>query len=379
MSTQTIAETDAANLAEESSAVRGDLSVFLTTPVGPDPRRAYRDSLDSIQVADDLGYSYAWVAEAHFTPVIGLAAALSFLAAATQISDRIRLGTAVVPLAFDNPLRLAETAALVNSLSGQRLEFGVGKGNPRGFSTDAYNAFGLSEDNRDQLFARALTAVKTALREPIDAGGKAVTLYPPAEDLLDRIWQATGDHSTAAAAGAAGDGLLLFRTTPEGVAGDIQSVLIDSYLSSFDRSVGDPRIGVSRSVLIAASRREAINVAIAEFETHPNDHLVRPEANDAKSVEEYLIKFDIAFGSVDDVVETLSGDAAVTRSSNYLFSLPFAATGSPLYLEHLTVLANEIHPRLRRDEDALIPRTTPPRATSSAPTLRRRPPAGQRW
>jgi alkanesulfonate monooxygenase SsuD/methylene tetrahydromethanopterin reductase-like flavin-dependent oxidoreductase (luciferase family) len=344
------------------SAARGDLSVFLATPASKDPGQVYRDALSAIQLADALGYSYVWVAEAHFSSLIGVPAALSLLAAATQVADRIRLGTAVVPLAFDNPLRLAETAALVNTLSGQRLELGVGKGNPRGFSTDAYNAFGLDEGDRNQLYARALAGLKAVLRGSVQAGGKELSLYPPAEDLLDRIWQATGDHATAAAAGAAGDGLLLFRTTPEGVAGDVQSPLIDSYLSSFGPSRGDPRIGVSRSLLLASSRREAIEIATADFEERDTDHPQRPESTDAKSVEEYLIKSDIAFGAADDVVETLSRDAAVVRSTNYLFNFPFAPSGSPAFREGLEVLAAEIYPRLRRNEGAFAPR---PGATGS--------------
>jgi alkanesulfonate monooxygenase SsuD/methylene tetrahydromethanopterin reductase-like flavin-dependent oxidoreductase (luciferase family) len=339
------------------SADRGDLSVFLTTPAGKDPGQVYRDALDAVQVAETAGYSYAWVAEAHFSSDIGVPAALSLLAAASAVAGRIRLGTAVVPLAFDNPIRLAETAALVNALSAQRLELGVGKGNPRGFSTDAYHAFGLDEGNRNQLFAEALAALKGALRGSVQAGEKELELYPPGEDLLDRIWQATGDHATAAAAGAAGDGLLLFRTTPQGVAGDVQSGLIDSYLSSFDRSRGAPRVGVSRSLLLASSRREAIQIAAANFEEREPAYPQRPESTDAKSVEEFLIKFDIAFGTPDDVAETLSRDAAVVRSTNYLFSFPFAPNGSPAFREGLEVVAAEIYPRLRRDEGAVTPRS----------------------
>lgn len=350
MPTETAVLEETRNAGQDESAVRGELSVFLGTPATKDPGQVYRDALDSIQVAESLGYSYAWVAEAHFSALIGVPAALSLLAAATQVATRIRLGTAVVPLAFDNSLRLAETAALVNVLSRQRLEFGVGKGNPRGFSTDAYNAFGLHEENRNQLFARSLAELKEALRGTIHAGEKEVTLYPPAPDLLDRLWQATGDHGTAAAAGAAGDGLLLFRTTPEGVAGDVQSRLIDSFLSSFDRVHGEPRIGVSRSLLIGSSRRDAIAIAAADFEARESEHPILPNGRDARSIEEYLVEHDIAYGSVDDVVETLNHDEAVLRSTNYLFSFPFAPTGSSIYRENLGLLAAEIHPRLRHRE-----------------------------
>ena len=331
--------------------------MFLATPAGKDPGQVYRDALGAVELADALGYSCAWVAEAHFSSLIGVPAALSLLAAATQVADRIRLGTAVVPLAFDHPLRLAETAALVNALSGRRLELGVGKGNPRGFSTDAYTAFGLDEGDRNQLFARALTALKTALGGPVAADDKELNLYPPAQDLLDRVWQATGDRATAAAAGAAGDGLLLFRTTPEGVAGDIQSPLIDSYLSSFDPSRGAPRVGVSRSLLLASSRREAIEIATADFEERDTDHPQRPEGTDAKSVAEHLIKSDIAFGSADDVAETLSRDAAVVRSTSYLFNFPFAPSGTPAFRESLEVLAAEVYPRLRLADDAFTVRS----------------------
>jgi alkanesulfonate monooxygenase SsuD/methylene tetrahydromethanopterin reductase-like flavin-dependent oxidoreductase (luciferase family) len=334
----------------EDPAARGDLSVFLATSATKDPLRTYRDSLESIRAAEALGYSYAWVAEAHFSSIIALPVALAFLAAATQISDRIRLGTAVVPLAFDAPLRLAETAALVNALSGERLEFGVGKGNARGFSTDAYSAFGLDEGDRNELFVRALEAVKTALRDPIAVGDKEVMIYPPSGGLLDRIWQATGHRATAAAAGKAGDGLLLFRTVLEGIAGEVQSLLVDSYLDAFASSGAGsrPRIGVSRSLLIASSRREAIAIAQADFEARSADHPLLPEGTDAASVEKFLVGFDVAFGSVDDVVETLNGDAAVSRSTNYLFSLPFAATGSDAYKQGLDVVATEVYPRLRR-------------------------------
>lgn len=331
--------------------------MFLATPAGKDPGQVYRDALGAVELAESLGYSCVWVAEAHFNSFIGVPAALSLLAAATQVAGRIRLGTAVVPLAFDHPLRLAETAALVNALSAQRLELGVGKGNPRGFSTDAYNAFGLDEGDRNQLYARALTALKTALRGSVAADGKELNLYPPAEDLLDRVWQATGDQATAAAAGAAGDGLLLFRTTPEGVAGDIQSSLIDSYLSSFDPSRGAPRVGVSRSLLLASSRREAIEIATADFEERDAGHPQRPEGTDAKSVEEYLIKSDIAFGSVDDLVAALGRDAAVVRSTSYLFNFPFAPSGSPAFRESLEVLAAEVYPRLRLAADAFTVRS----------------------
>jgi alkanesulfonate monooxygenase SsuD/methylene tetrahydromethanopterin reductase-like flavin-dependent oxidoreductase (luciferase family) len=351
-----------AALTESGAAVRGDLSIFLATPAIADPLRAYTDAFESIELAEALGYGYAWIAEAQFSPLFGIPTALPFLAAVTQRVNRIALGTAVIPLAFESPLRLAETAALVNVFTHDRLELGVGKGNPKG-STDAYNAFGLNEGDRNQLFVKALEGLKHALRGVIDIGDKLVDLYPPADTLLERFWQATGDHTTASAAGKAGDGLMLFRTTPGGGAGDAQSALIDSYLRNFDHTRSAPRIGVSRAILLADSRGEAIRIAAAQYAAMPADNPFKPEGldvGDANAVEAYLRKTDVYFGTVDDVVEGLNNDNSVNRSTNYLFNTPFYPSGTTQFRESLATIANEVYPRVRRVPDALTVRTDAP-------------------
>jgi alkanesulfonate monooxygenase SsuD/methylene tetrahydromethanopterin reductase-like flavin-dependent oxidoreductase (luciferase family) len=339
----------------------GDLSIFLATPATANPYQTYADAFESIELAEALGYSYAWIAEAHFSSNFGIPTALPFLAAVTQRVSRIALGTAVIPLAFDVPLRLAESAALVNVLTHDRLELGVGKGNPRG-STDAYNAFGLNEGDRSALFAKSIEALKNALHGEIDLGDHRVSLYPPAVTLLDRIWQATGDHATANAAGAAGDGLMLFRTTPDGVAGDVQSLVIDSYLRNFDHTRSEPRIGVSRSLLLAESRAAAVQIAVDHCDSIDEDSPFKPESLDHDSVEAHLRKFDVYFGTVEDVVEGLNNDNAVNRSTNYLFNTPFYRTGTPQFRESLAVIAAEVYPRVRRVPDALRVRSEAPGA-----------------
>jgi alkanesulfonate monooxygenase SsuD/methylene tetrahydromethanopterin reductase-like flavin-dependent oxidoreductase (luciferase family) len=347
--------------ATDDAALRGDLSIFLATRATTDPHQTYVDAFESIELAESLGYSFAWVAEAHFSSNFGIPVALPFLAAVTQRVSRIALGTAVIPLAFDVPLRLAESAALVNVLTRDRLELGVGKGNPRG-SEDAYHAFGLDEGDRNQLFVKSLEALKVALRGQLDLSDHAVSLYPPAGTLLDRVWQATGDHATANAAGAAGDGLMLFRTTLAGVAGDVQSLLIDSYLRDFDHSRTEPRIGVSRSLLLADSRTEAVRIAVEHYESVDQDSPFRPQSLDVESVEAYLRKSDVYFGTVDDVVDGLNNDNAVNRSTNYLFNTPFYLSGTPQFRESLAVIATDVYPRVRQVPDALRVRSEAPGA-----------------
>ena len=321
-------------------AVRG-LSFFLTVPTDPEPGRVYTDALDSVRLAERLGFETAWVAEGHFT-LLGLPHALSFLAAAAQVAGRIRLGTAVLPLAFDNPIRVAETAAFVDALSDGRLELGVGKSNPQ--STAIFSAFGLSEGDREILYADALDGLRRAIDHGVTADGEQIPLYPPTAGIGGRLWQATGNPRTAAAIGRSGDGLLLFRLTPEGDPGRVQSALIDEYLGALPAGV-EPRIGISRGVLPAASRAEAIALIAAELETHPTRFRV-PAGPTPSGPQEYLDALNVKYGSPDEVVEQLSQDEAFVRSTDRLFSLPVSA-GTHAFREGLRQVAQEIHPRVR--------------------------------
>lgn len=320
---------------------RRGLSVFLQTPPADDPARSYDEAIDNIALAERYGYATAWLAEAHFAP-IGLPAALTVLAVAAKRTSTIGLGTGVIPLVFDNPIRLAEHAAVTDALAGGRLELGVGKGNGHGFSTSAFEAFGLSEADKQALYDVNYAELKVALGGTIDAGEKQVHLYPPPQALLTRLWQATATTANAAAIGRSGDGLLLHRLAFEGDTGTVQSELIDHYLdayrSEFDRA---PRIGVSRAVLPAASKADALALIRRDFAENPRQYT----GFGAGSPEEFLARSNVFYGEVDELVEALHADAAVVRSTDYLFSIPLP-NGSPEFREALRVIADEVFPRL---------------------------------
>ncbi len=319
------------------------LSFFLTIPVDPEPGRVYADALESVRLAEALGFETVWAAEGHFT-LLGVPSALTFLAAAAQVSTTVRLGTAVVPLAFDNPVRIAETAALVDALSGGRVELGVGKSNPGKHSTLTFTAFGLSEDDREALYTEALDALRDAVVHGLPVDGTRVPLYPPSAALAGRLWQATGNPVTAGRIARAGDGLLLFRAVPGGDAGQQQSAIIDSYLDALPVDAV-PRIGISRGVLPAGSRAEAVALLRTELERRP-DRFVTPAGKPPDGPQEYLDLMNVKYGSPDDIVEQLAADAAFVRSTDHLFSLPVPA-GTPAFREGLGILADEIHPRMR--------------------------------
>jgi alkanesulfonate monooxygenase SsuD/methylene tetrahydromethanopterin reductase-like flavin-dependent oxidoreductase (luciferase family) len=93
-----------------------------------DPRRGHESTLELIELGERLGFDSAWVRHRHLQ--YGISSPVAVLAAASQRTTRIELGTAVIPLGWENPLRLAEDLGTVDLLSGGRLNPGVSVGPP---------------------------------------------------------------------------------------------------------------------------------------------------------------------------------------------------------------------------------------------------------
>ena len=103
---------------------------FLTIGLfdGADPGRGTSRRSQVIELGEQLGFDSAWVRHRHLQ--YGISSPIAVLAAASQRTSRIELGTAVIPLGWENPLRLAEDLATVDILSGGRLNPGVSVGPP---------------------------------------------------------------------------------------------------------------------------------------------------------------------------------------------------------------------------------------------------------
>src|ERR1700739_1476354 len=90
----------------------------------------YRNFIDYVCLAEELGDYTRFLVEHHFTGVGQVSASLNLLSYLAGRTSRIRLGTAVVVLPWHNPVLVAEQAATLDLLSNGRLDFGVGTGFP---------------------------------------------------------------------------------------------------------------------------------------------------------------------------------------------------------------------------------------------------------
>src|ERR1700748_2922868 len=226
-----------------------------------DAAERYRPATAQIVQAEKSGFDSAWIAQHHFHEAEGgLPAPFVFLAHAAAATTRIRLGTGIVTLPLELPVRVAEDAAVLDLLCGKRLEVGVGPGG----NLTAFTAFGRDSKDRHALMNDNLALMRTAWSGGALPGGDK--LYPSSPTLVDRIWQATFSVAGSRRARLAGDGLMLSRTqprspeAPNATLAEIQNPMIDAYLEALPKGRA-PRILASRTVYAADDAKEAMRFA----------------------------------------------------------------------------------------------------------------------
>jgi natural product biosynthesis luciferase-like monooxygenase protein len=130
----------------------------------------YKDMLEEIEFADQNGLDGVWFAEHHFFGYGGATPSVPVLAAAAaQRTQRIRIGSGVALIVLNDPVRVAEEFAMLDNLSGGRLDFGVG----RAFQRVEYDAFSVPMDESRARFNEAHDIILKAWSdEPVTIAGK---------------------------------------------------------------------------------------------------------------------------------------------------------------------------------------------------------------
>lgn len=130
---------------------------FVTEAPDRDFKRAYDEMLEQVGYAEHLGFDEVWLAEHHGSTYGSMPSGSVMAAAIAQRTTRLRIGMAVSILPFNNPVRIAEEYAMVDVLSGGRLDLGVG----RGYQPSEYEMLGLTDRQADsrEIFQESLDII----------------------------------------------------------------------------------------------------------------------------------------------------------------------------------------------------------------------------
>ncbi|MGI9145278.1 MAG: LLM class flavin-dependent oxidoreductase [Chloroflexota bacterium] len=317
------------------------------------PAEVYARGLSLFHTAEDLGFNTGWVAQHHAHKDGGLPAPLVFLAAAAARTRHLRLATGIITLPLENPLRLAEDAAVLDVLSDGRLELGFGTGG----NDVVFAMFGRTLDNRQHDYLRAFDVVRNALAgREITPGGPV--LFPAAERLSKSLWEATFSVAGAARAAEHASGLLLARTTmPSSTSGgdahnghlplgDLQWPLVEAYFKHWTSTESTPRIGLSRSIYVAATRAQALADADAGMRRYGQLLARRSGLNTPPAVDELLASAHVHIGSPDDVIASLQADRLLAVATDLILQVHPIDPSHEKTLRSLQLIASEVAPAL---------------------------------
>ena len=177
--------------------------------------KVHLDALDQVELADKLGYDYAWEVEHHFLEEYSHSPAPEvFLGAASQRTKRIRLGHGIIQLTTNHPARVAEKVATLDLLSRGRVEFGMGES----ASITELEPFGVTMDDKREVWEEAVKCVMPMFGEaPVEFAGKHFkmpyrnVLPKPIQKPHPPLWVACSQLETIEMAGRRGMGALGFQ------------------------------------------------------------------------------------------------------------------------------------------------------------------------
>ena len=120
-------------------------------PPGMSDEVVISNALEQCKLADELGFESVWLGEHHFSPYGTMPDTLLFGAAVAQITERVKIGTAVIVPTFTHPVRVAEQIAMLDVISGGRFRVGLG----RGYQSREFNGYGVPQNESTDRFREA--------------------------------------------------------------------------------------------------------------------------------------------------------------------------------------------------------------------------------
>jgi alkanesulfonate monooxygenase SsuD/methylene tetrahydromethanopterin reductase-like flavin-dependent oxidoreductase (luciferase family) len=337
-----------------------------------DPRAAaavYVQRLDEWERAEQLGFDAVYIAEHHFNAVLSPSPNV-LLAALAQRTKRIRLGAMVNVLSFHDPLRVAVESAMLDLLSGGRLDVGVG----RGVSIREYEGHHLAwEEGRARVKEGMELVLQAWTQDVVQFQGQFRQLGPvrvspkPLQQPHPPVWAAAYSEETIRWA-ADKDFSVGFTLVPtEAICRQLE--LYRQLMAQRGHVAGPQRILLTRPVFVSSSDAQAradgerpINEMFRYFSPPGIKSEARQWPAGTKFYTEFyraFLKRDLSFedlieagiivvGGADTVARSISKQLQQTGADNFLAWMNLGAMEADLVRASQELFAAEVMPRLRQ-------------------------------
>lgn len=275
----------------------------------------YGRALDLVVEAERLGAASVWFSEHHLFTDGYLPQPLTFAAAAAARTSRVRIGTAVLVAALRPAALVAEEAAVIDQLSGGRLELGIGAG----YSAPEYELYNADIAKRYGLTDAAVAEIRRLLDDGI--------VTPPAAQNPFPLWLGYQGPQGAKRAGRLGVGLL-----------SLDRSLLDPYREGLVEGGHDPataRTGGMLDIIVADDPEEAFERILPHYAHQLNSYRAAAVAGSGRDAPKEI------------TVEKLRGGAAqkgqipglrVLTPTDAVSAIREATEGSPV--EHVYLWAS---------------------------------------
>lgn len=301
---------------------------FLTPGNYPDddPAGGLEASLKLFEAGEALGFNSAWVRQRHLEH--GVSSAAVFLAAASQRTKRIELGSAVIQLGYESPFRLAEDLSTLDALSGGRLNAGVSAGPPNHAELVAplvfdgdWRAIDFGYGRVERLIAnlegRYLGDGETYVVSP--GNRQRARLQPHVPGLRDRVWYGGGSLRSSKWAGGQGLNLMIGSLTSGDVSDDFfeaQAIQLDAFRAELPEG-RRPRVAAGRVIVPTdgadAARRERYRL----YAQSRHERTLSPQGP-----RRTLFSRDLV-GPSDEILERLAADPVLREVAELRLELPY--------------------------------------------------------
>ena len=328
----------------------GFLTIGLFDPA--DPAAGHESTLQVIELGEQLGFNSAWLRHRHLQ--FGISSPIAVMAAASQRTSRIELGTAVTPMGWENPVRLAEDLATVDLLSRGRINPGVSVGEPMHFDTVKHELYPNSADQEDFSYARVERLARLIAGDPVRefSGKQGVVeefsnrVEPHAAGLRERLWYGAASQKSAIWAGAHGFNLLTSSVIFPDVGqepsfADIQRAQIRAFREAAATSGARGAARVSQGLVViptdsaSAAQRE-------KYQRYVDERT--PRTRSPQGPRRMLFAQDL-IGTSDEIAEQLYAHVGFQEVDEVAFALPFSFDHED-YVQILSDIATKLGPAL---------------------------------